>query len=147
MEGLIKVCRDGEWVATGTPCEQATRESFDADQIKSYVASEGKIREVKKEQSMATFAVRDCLPNTESGTFETKTGEIDVHGSASPTYPPYAKYIATDLAAVDGSAKYSFVQGFQKIKPGRYNHTVRGEIQTWGDCKNKLFQIISIVTY
>ena len=126
--------------------------TVDPEQVKSFATSEGKITKLKAElkyrQSTARLFVQDCAASTEEGVVDTTSGDITVQGYASPTYPPYAHYELTELRALDGSGnQYNFVNGPQHVRPGRYRHTVRGRVETWGDCHGKLFQVISEILY
>lgn len=143
MEGLISVCREGEWKATGTPCGASAIEK-PTGEFTVFTASEEKITESRSGVSKALFEVRDCQTNVESDIFETRTGQIRVSGLGMPAP---AKYEATQLRAVDGSASYDRTNGYHTIKPGKYKHMVKGQIPIWGPCQNKLWVVQSEVYY
>jgi hypothetical protein len=144
MEGQIMICKQGEWTPTGSPCEGFMLARPTETPFKVITASEGKISEHLRGVSKANMKFEDCLPSTENDVFETKTGRIRIQGFAGPSP---ARYIATQLRAEDGSASYEHTSGFYDIRPGKYKHTVVGEIQIWGECKNKLWTVESEVYY
>ncbi len=115
MEGFIKVCRNGEWNSTGTPCgiEQVSGATVE---IKGSLIFAPK---AAKGTSIARAGIDNCREYSEGSKFETTTGRIKVSTS---DMPPEATLRSTVLRSDDGLASYMFAPGYanpKTIKPGR----------------------------
>jgi hypothetical protein len=148
MEGMIKVCRSGEWVATGTPCNSAGADLVGLAPADAQVtfAADGRSQSFARplpHTSVSKIGLNNCQFFNEYSDFETSDGQIIVSHFSNG---PQVAIRATQLVALDNSARYDLTPGSYAIKPGKYHHWINGQTGAW-DCANKTIVGESRVEY